>query len=851
MPQRALKHYLLLALSLSVFLGAIWALQDIAAHLSWHSVRAQLLGVPAGKLLAACFFTALSYFLLTFYDWLAIVALRQPLSYPKAALASFLSFSISHTVGVSLLSSASIRFRYYMNHGVDTLKIAAIQGFTVLTFALGQGGLLACSLLFAPTEASGLLRLDRPLVQALGAAIAALILGYLLACGLKKKVSWRGRAFGLPPLSITLAQLLIATLDLGFSATVPYVLLPGSIKMDYLGFVSIYVLATQLGALSNVPGGLGVFESVFMLSMPKTNLSGAASAVLLYRLIYYLVPFALGLAVFAVLEARHHGHRLQSAALRLQRHLVPLMPDVLAIAVFLAGAILLISGATPGIDARLAWLRHVEPFPLLEASHLLNSAIGVALLILARGIHQRLDGAWWLTMVLLAAGSLASLLKGLDWEEATVLLVILLFLWRLKARFHRRASLLQLKDAPMAWVLAMVSVVALTMVLTVLTHRHMDYSHELWWQLPFDEHAPRSWRATFLAVMLSCGYALWLLLSPAPPKPSLPSREELEKAKPLAFRNRDTLANLALLGDKQILFAEEGDAFIMYQHSGRSTVALGDPVGNPDRFKALAWRFIELCHRHASWPVFYQVTVDHLPLYLDLGLSLAKLGEEARVYLPGFSLEGRKRHDLRNEYRRALKAGARFEIIAAPEVTSHLPRLKEISDWWLSTRAVAEKGFSVGYFHPDYLCHFPCAVVSINEQIVAFANLWPSCGKDELSIDLMRYGLEAPKGVMDYLFIELMLWGKKEGYLWFNLGMAPLSGLERHPMAPFWHKLGQLVHRYGEKAYNFAGLRRYKEKFHPHWRPRYLASPGGLSLPRVLFDTAVLIAGGIKEMIWK
>ena len=78
-----------------------------------------------------------------------------------------------------------------------------------------------------------------------------------------------------------------------------------------------------------------------------------------------------------------------------------------------------------------------------------------------------------------------------------------------------------------------------------------------------------------------------------------------------------------------------------------------------------------------------------------------------------------------------------------------------------------------------------------------------------------------------------------------------LAGLENHPLAPFWHKLGRIVHRYGEPFYNFDGLRQYKDKFSPEWRPRYLASPGGLVLPRVMVDTAALIAGGIKEVIWK
>jgi phosphatidylglycerol lysyltransferase len=134
---------------------------------------------------------------------------------------------------------------------------------------------------------------------------------------------------------------------------------------------------------------------------------------------------------------------------------------------------------------------------------------------------------------------------------------------------------------------------------------------------------------------------------------------------------------------------------------------------------------------------------------------------------------------------------------------------------------------------------------------VAFANLWPTATRDELSIDLMRFHPSAPRGVMDFLFIELMLWARTQGYHWFNLGMAPLAGLEQRPLAPTWHRLASLLYRYGENFYNFEGLRRYKQKFDPVWQPRYLAAPGGLALPRVLVDVTTLIAGGMREVLRK
>jgi Uncharacterized conserved protein len=134
---------------------------------------------------------------------------------------------------------------------------------------------------------------------------------------------------------------------------------------------------------------------------------------------------------------------------------------------------------------------------------------------------------------------------------------------------------------------------------------------------------------------------------------------------------------------------------------------------------------------------------------------------------------------------------------------------------------------------------------------VAFASLWTSLSKVELSVDLMRYGPEAPPAVMQYLFTELMLWGREQGYQFFGLGMAPLAGLERRALAPLWSRLGAFMYRHGEQFYNFQGLREYKAKFDPIWEPRYIASPGGVALPRILTNIATLISGGLSGVLAK
>jgi phosphatidylglycerol lysyltransferase len=382
----------------------------------------------------------------------------------------------------------------------------------------------------------------------------------------------------------------------------------------------------------------------------------------------------------------------------------------------------------------------------------------------------------------------------------------------------------------------------------VLSYRHVGYSHELWWTFALDGNAPRMLRASLAILVLGTAYVLLNMLRPARPEPAVAGPGELARARALIEQCDSTVANAALTGDKRLLFNEAGTAFVMYQIAGRSWIALGDPVGAREGAEELVWRLREMSDRHGCETVFYQVCAERLALYVDLGLAALKIGEEARVPLEQFSLDGAARADLRQAHRRAQRDGASFEVVPPAAVAPLLPQLKRISDAWLQAKSTGEKRFSVGAFSPQYLEQFPVAVVRAEGSPVAFANLWTTATKAELSVDLMRFGPEAPRSSMDYLFIELMLWGQRGGFRHFNLGMAPLSGLEAHPLAPAWHRVGNFIFRHGEHFYNFEGLRRYKAKFDPAWEPRYLVARGGIALPRVLIDVSTLIAGGMKEL---
>jgi len=198
---------------------------------------------------------------------------------------------------------------------------------------------------------------------------------------------------------------------------------------------------------------------------------------------------------------------------------------------------------------------------------------------------------------------------------------------------------------------------------------------------------------------------------------------------------------------------------------------------------------------------------------------------------------------LRYAHRRAAREGARFEIIPRAQVPAQLDSLRAVSEQWLSRKGQVEKAFSVARFDARYLSQFDCAVVKLDGRIVAFANLLQTAGGEELSVDLMRYLDDVPYGTMDFLFVELMLWGRQHGFKSFSLGMAPLAGMPRHRLAPLWARAANMIFRHAEPLYGFEGLRAYKQKFGPTWEPRFIAGPAGLGIVRALVDLQALIGG--------
>jgi phosphatidylglycerol lysyltransferase len=837
-------------IGLVLFVFALEVLRRELRSVSWNALSTAILAIPPERLALAVGLTAVNYIALTGYDLLAFSYVGNPLSRVRVVATSFLAYAISNNVGFAMLSGASVRYRFYTRWGVTTEELSRIVFSYSVTFWLGLLALGGLSLAVGRVVQDDVFPGGRLLVPA-GWLLMVVPAAYIAATMMRSASIrvWRFE-LPLPTPRIAAAQLLLSALDWSLAGAVLYVLLPPS-ALPFLSFLGIFLASILVGMVSHVPGGVGVFEGLMVLLLePYLPASQVLPALVAFRTVYYLLPLSValvGLVIHEAWERRADVGRVTAAAGRVTEQLTP---RLLATFAFMAGVVLLFSGATPASPARLERLERLLPPGVIEASHFLGSVLGVGLLILSQGLARRLDAAYYLTATAILAGVVASLLKGFDYEEATLLLLVLLVLWRGRPAFDRRAAFFETRfSAP--WIAAVVGAIGASVWLGLFAFQHVAYSHELWWQFELQSDASRFLRASVGAAIAVALFGLARLVRSAPHEAPRPTDADLSDAGRIIAAQSSTYPFLAYLRDKSLLFNETRSAFVMYAVHGRTWVALGDPVGPEDQAAGLVRRFLERCDDFGGVPVFYEIGKARLHMYADFGLGFVKLGEHAKVDLARFTLEGGHAAKYRQVLRRLDKDGASFRVVEEPDVPELMPRLREVSDNWLAAKSTAEKGFSLGFFDEAYVSRFPVAVVERSGRILAFANLWRAANREELSIDLMRYHQDAPPNVMEALFVNLMKWGHARGYHWFMLGMAPLAGVEQSPVASLWNRFGAFLYEHGDAIYNFQGLRAYKEKFGPAWEPQYLAYPGGLRLPLIMADVSALVAGGYRRIFAK
>ena len=830
-----------------VLVLAWMAASRLTAEVSYDDLMTTVRETPRWALLSALGLTLLSFAALAVYDFGALAYVGRKIPAPVVGLTSFCAYAVGNTAGFGPLTAGAIRYRFYTPYGVETEDVARIVAFVTGAFGVGLAGVTGFGLLVASVDVSTLPISSLGMKIVGGGLVIGLFTLWAIA-GQGRVVTVFARPFALPSRGILIRQFVATAVDIIASAAVLWVLLPAG-SIDLPSFIAVYAVAIGLGVLSHVPAGLGVFEAVVIASLgPHIDVRDVLGALVLYRVIYHLLPLVLAAAFIAVLELRRvAGSPMAMVAAQAGARLAP---PVLAGLTLVTGGVMILSGAMPLDDAVVNLLDGKVPLPLVEGAHFLGSVLGVVLLAVARGLLHRLDGAWWAAVGVVCLDLFLSLLRALGPEELVLSGFLLLVLLASRKEFTRKASLLHQTLTPQ-WLLAVVTLLVTTVTLLFFVYKDVEYANQLWWQFEFSQHAPRSLRAVMGVVLAACFGAAWMLMRPARATLLPPTPEELDKAMAIVATQPAPEACLVAMRDKSLLFSEDGRAFIMYSRQGRSWVALSDPVGPRDCWPDLIWRFVEMVLAAGGRPVFYQVTAEALSYYADAGLRGFKLGEEARVRLPDFTLKGSKKNNLRNSLNRSEREGITFEVLTGDQVAAHMPELATVSRIWMKHHSVREKRFSLGAFDPQYVLTQPVAVLRQNDRIIAFASVIQTTCKDSAGIDLMRFLPDTPHGVMEVLILRLILHFQAEGFQWFTLGMAPLSGLSDSEAAPIWHSVGRTVFDHGEWFYNFSGLRAFKAKFFPEWRSRYLAVRGGINPMIALTDITVLISGGFKGVISK
>lgn len=824
---------------LGMLIAALWLLHVELRDYHLEDFRKGFEAIPLWKLAVAVLLTLLNYLILVGYDWLGVLYIRHPMSFGRVALASFLGNSVGNNFGM-LFGGSTIRYRLYSTWGVSATDIVKLVFTLVITFWIGLFGLSGTVFLIDPLPIPKELQMGMETTRPLGIILSSIAGLYLIVCAIGKPLRIGKREISPPPLGLSICQYVVASIDLLVAAAIVYVLLPAGIDVSYPKFVGIFLLAQVAVFLTQIPGGLGILEmSLLALLAPGSDIKPALFASLLtYRVIFYLTPMVIGIVMLAgneIVMQREHLRRFFGSYGNWTPDIAPRLTSLL---VFLCGVVVVFAGAFPIADARMERLAGVLPLWIFEAASFLRGVLGVLLLLLARDLYRRIRFGWKLTLVTLAATSIAVMLSSLGYFQAILLLATAAVVGPLKHLFHRRGRLLTDRIA-WSWVIAIGVVMFLAFWFFLFAYRQDgDYGFDFW-RFGWSEHAPRSVRALLGGAAVAVGFFLYRVTTVLSGRTETTTRRELLVAARIADRSVDPSAWLALGGDKRLLFNEKNTAMVAWAARNQFCVAAGDPVGNEADAFQIAWDFNEMSQQQALRPVFFLVSSQYRPLFEEMKLRLLHIADEAVIDLDQWPPDGAGLQSSGNP-----DPGFKYRVLTGNEIELLTPDLARVDAAWQAERGGKPLKFSSPVFVADQISSTPVLVLEQDSRMIAFATLWPGADREMMSFGLVRYLPDSPTGVLDALLMEAIRHAREKGYRHFSFGPAPLSDLQSPALQEFRSQLMTLSFRMSPHFYSYQGLRNYLDRFSPQWKPLYLASPPGQPVKGILEDISMLIGSG-------
>jgi phosphatidylglycerol lysyltransferase len=524
---------------------------------------------------------------------------------------------------------------------------------------------------------------------------------------------------------------------------------------------------------------------------------------------------------------------------------------LLSIGVLGSGVVNLYSVAGKALPARAAILHEIFPLTFIHVSKFFSMLIGFALVILSLNIYKRKKRAFQITLLLSILSIFFYLIKGLNFEEASLSVILIILLLFSQKTFTVGSSIPDFSSGFLRLGIAfMAALVYGSIGFWLLDKREFGINfntvESIKQTLSFlaligrPEIIPRTRHAVWfldslnLMTATAIAYALFAIFRPVVYRFRTHLHEQ-NLAKEITVRHgRSSLDFFKYWPDKTYFFSENRQCYISFRVGGGYAMVLGDPVGPEEAIEPTIRRFVEYCTNN-DWPIaFHQTLPDFLPIYQKLGFRKLKIGDEAIVDLTQFSLEGKSAKKLRHEVNLLEKQGSYFTRYDPPLSPAIMEQLKQVSDGWLQIPGRRERTFTLGLFDNDYIRSTPVyTATAATGKIWAFMNSIPSFCKGEATIDLMRYLPDAPPGIMDYLFIKLFFELKAEGYTRFSLGMAPMAGFQEHEEASLEERAVHYFMQQLNFLFSYQGLLHYKSKFATVWEPRYVIYRNALNLPRV------------------
>ncbi len=516
-----------------------------------------------------------------------------------------------------------------------------------------------------------------------------------------------------------------------------------------------------------------------------------------------------------------------------------------------SGVINLYSAMGRSLPERHRLLREVFPLEFLHLSRSLTLLMGFALIISSINIYKRKKRAFQIVLLLSCASVVFHLTKGLDYEEALFSLVLLVGLVVTRKSFTVKSSIPDWRSGVVRLALAVLVALGYGVAgFWFLDPRELGINFTLtdsirrtllFFSLVGDPQiVPRTryahWFVDSLYVMATTaiGYAGFALFRPVIYQfRTLPHEREVASQIVAAY-GRSSLDYFKLWPDKSYFFSPSGNCFLAYRVGRNFAVVLADPVGPAEEIEETIRQFMEFCQENDWGLAFYQTLPDLLLVYERLGLKKLKIGDDAIVDLTQFNLEGKAMKKFRHRINQMEKSGIQIRLYEPPISEEVLGQVKEVSDEWLQIPGRRERQFTLGVFDPHYIRSTPLFTAADQDgKILAFVNIIPSYRRGEATVDLMRHRIDAPNGIMDYLFVKLFLYLREKGFGRFNLGMAPMAGFQEREEAS---REERAVHYFFQRLnflFSYTGLRQYKAKFASFWEPRYVIYRNVLDLPRL------------------